>query len=71
MGLVSSAVAVILIDIVFLAYAFVRVLCSYLILTKTLERKDSRGYKFLFLSFIFPIVALIIYRHLLKKEEAA
>ena len=71
MILISNLVAVALIDLVFLAYAFVRILLSYLILTKALERKDSRGYKFLALSFIVPIVAYIIYMNILKKEELA
>ena len=71
MMLISNMVAVVLIDLVFLAYAFVRILLSYLILTKALERKDSRGYKFLALSFIVPVVAYIIYMKMLKREEAA
>ena len=71
MMLISNMLAVVLIDLVFLAYAFIRILCSYLILTKAIERKDSRGYKFLALSFIIPIVAYIIYMNILKKEELA
>jgi hypothetical protein len=70
MFLVGS-VSFIVLDIVFLVYAFVRIFLSYSILTTALEKKDSRGYRFLFLSLFIPEIAYFMYRHVLKKEDLA
>ena len=71
MFLLTNARLIVLIDVIFLAYGFTRVFFTYLILSKALERRDSRDYKFVALSFVFPFIAFLIYKNILKKECAA
>ncbi|MBE5934466.1 MAG: hypothetical protein E7262_01575 [Lachnospiraceae bacterium] len=56
-------------DIIFIAVGLIRTYFTYLVLVKVLERRDSKGYKYVFFSFIFPIVAYVVYKKVIEKEK--
>ena len=70
MILAGNNMTILIFDIMFMIYGFIRVMFTYLILAEALKRKDARGYKFVVLSFIMPIIAFVIYKRILKKEES-
>ena len=71
MILAGNNTAVLILDVIFLIYGFIRVMFTYLILAEALKRKDARGYKFVALSFVIPIIAFVLYRRILKTEESS